>query len=276
QPGSPGQNKSVAVSASIPHGAWKRTSGVMDMRIDTTMVPQQASVISHRQIVAVRLLQMPAQELAMAITRERESNPAFEAEERESCAFCGTGLDTPGRPCPLCGNAPSRSSESGDGAIHDMSGPAPGGQYDDEGTDPIMRVASAAGRGEGLLHLLCATLPKDDEEIAEYLIGSLDHHGYLPDSIVADTADALSRSEPEVERVLYALQRMDPPGIGARGARECLLIQLAVRREQGQVHPLAEELVREHLPALALRHFREVARELCQTPKAIEAAWQYI
>src|SRR5258708_3749872 len=64
----------------------------MDLRIDPTMIPQQSTVISHRQIIAVRLLQMAGQELTMAIARESESNPAFEADERESCHYCGAGL----------------------------------------------------------------------------------------------------------------------------------------------------------------------------------------
>src|SRR5260221_685204 len=248
----------------------------MDLRIDPTMIPQQSTVISHRQIIAVRLLQMAGQELTMAIARESESNPAFEADERESCHYCGAGLDAPGRPCPACGMAPGKSADSTFDAVQDMGGQSLGSQYDDESNDPIMRVASASGRGEGLLHLLCATLPAEDAEIAEYLIGSLDHHGYLPESIVEDTADALSRDPAQVARVLYALQRLDPPGVGARGARECLLIQLEAQREAGRARPLAEQLVREYLPALAFRHFPEVVRAVGESPRAIEAEWQFI
>lgn len=248
----------------------------MDMRIDPTMMPQQSAVISHRQIVAVRLLQMPGQELAAAISRERETNPAFEGDERESCHFCGAGLDAPGRPCNLCGMSPSANTDGAFDAVREMGVTSGAGQFDDDGTDPMMRVAASGGRGEGLLHLLCSVLPKEDEEIAEYLIGSLDHHGYLPETIVDDTADALSRDEADVERVLHALQRMDPPGIGARGARECLLIQLEQLRESGKPRPLAEMLVREYLSELAYRHFREVARAIGETPRAIEAEWQFI
>src|SRR5260221_4018976 len=222
----------------------------MDMRIDPTMIPQQSTVISPRQFMALRLLKMAGKELTLAIAREGEGNPAFEAEERESCHYCGAGLDAPGRPCPVCGMAPGKTADSTFDAVYDMGGQSLGSQYDDESNDPIMRVASASGRGEGLLHLLCASLPADDEEIAEYLIGSLDHHGYLPESIVEDTANALTRGTDEAARVLYALQRLDPPGVGARGARECLLIQLEALRAAGHAHPLAELLVREHLPAL--------------------------
>src|SRR5258708_25289654 len=195
----------------------------MDMRIDPTMLPQQSTVISHRQIIAVRLLPMAGRELRWASAGESEGNPAFEAEERESCHYCGAGLDAPGRPCPVCGMAPGKTADSTFDAVYDMGGQSLGSQYDDESNDPIMRVASASGRGEGLLHLLCASLPADDAEIAAHLIGSLDHHGYLPESIVEDTADALSRDTDEIARVLYALPRLDPPGVGARRARACLL-----------------------------------------------------
>jgi RNA polymerase sigma-54 factor len=251
---------------------------VMDMRIDPTMMPQQTGVISHRQIVAVRLLQMPSQELSAAISRERETNPAFEGEERESCHFCGAGLDTPGRHCPVCGMPPAGARETDRDAALDPSGTYSGltGQYDDDGSDPMMRVMSNTGRGDGLLHMLCASVAPEDEIIAEYLVGSLDHHGFLPESIIADTADALAVDGARVARVLEALQRMDPAGIGARGARECLLIQLHQLREQGTARPLAELLVCDHLQDLALRHFREVARLLGETPRAIEMEWEFI
>lgn len=251
---------------------------VMDMRIDAMLMPQQASVISHRQIVAVRLLQMPSQELAATVARERETNPAFEGEERESCHFCGAGLDAPGRHCPVCGMSPAGAREAAHDDALDPTGTYSGltGQYDDDGSDPMMRVASNAGRGDGLLHMLCASVAAEDEVIAEYLVGSLDHHGYLPITIVEDTADALSVADARVEAVLAALQRMEPAGIGARGARECLLIQLRLLREAGRARPLAELLVREHLQDLAFRHFREVARLLGETPRAIETEWEFI
>lgn len=251
---------------------------VMDMRIDPMLLPQQTSVISHRQIVAVRLLQMPSQELCAAVARERDANPAFEGEERESCHFCGAGLDAPGRHCPVCGMPPAGARDDARDAALDPSGTYSGltGQYDDDGTDPIMRVAANTGRGDGLLRMLCASISPKDEVIAEYLVGSLDHHGYLPPTIVEDTADALSVDRERVARVLETLQRMEPAGIGARGARECLLIQLRRRREKGRARPLAEVLVGEHLEDLALRHFREVARLLGETPRTIEAEWEFI
>ena len=250
---------------------------VMDMRIDPTLMPQQSPFISHRQIVAVRLLQMPSQELSATIARERENNPAFEGEERASCHYCGAGLEAAGKRCPVCGTPASRAENTRDGVLDDGAGSSGlGGQFEDDGMDPMMRVAASGGRGEGLLRLLCSTLPDEDETVAEYLVGSLDNHGYLPATIVEDTADALSVDEKQVERVLAALHRMDPAGIGARGAQECLLIQLRRLRSLGQARPLAERLVRDHLQPLAFRHFREVARAIGATPRAVEMEWQFI
>jgi RNA polymerase sigma-54 factor len=251
----------------------------MDLRFDQSLAPQQQTVISHRQIVAVRVLQLPSQELNAVIAREREINPAFEAEERESCHRCGGALDRGSMSCPVCGAALGGTGGA-DGAYEAAGdyygGSQLGGQFEDDGTDPMLRVASAAGRAEGLLQMLCTALSDGDAEIAEYLVGSLDHHGYLADNIVEDTADALSCPTERVEHVLDALQHMDPPGLGARGPRECLLLQLRRLRELGDPRPLAEALVDKHLHALAFRHFREVAREVNETPKIVEAEWQFI
>ncbi|HEU5441242.1 MAG TPA: hypothetical protein VFU88_18295 [Ktedonobacterales bacterium] len=247
----------------------------LELRLDPTLMPQQAAVISHRQIVAVRVLQLPSQDLYAALARERENNPAFEAEERETCHHCGAGLDAPGRPCGVCGALPA----SADGRHDDYYESAERGttaQGEDGAGDPLLRVAGGEGRGEGLLRLLSASVRQEDAPIAEYLVGSLDHHGYLPESIIEDAAVAVVCSPRRVEHVLDVLQRMDPPGIGARGARECLLIQLRHVREAGRPRPLAEALVLDHLHALAFRHFREVARAVGETPKAVEAEWQYI
>jgi RNA polymerase sigma-54 factor len=95
-------------------------------------------------------------------------------------------------------------------------------------------------------------------------------------TIVADTADALGCDEIAVERVLAALQRLDPPGIGARGGQECLLIQLERLREAGDPHPLAEVMVSERFNELAHRRYREIARSLELTPRRVETEWEFI
>lgn len=247
----------------------------LELRLEPMVLPQRSTVISHRQIMAVRLLQMPSQELGAAIARERDANPALDAEERESCHFCGAGLEAPGRPCVVCGMSPA-SERSREERFDEAHSSVQSGFGDDDSSDPLLRLAVAGGRGSGLLSMLCAALDEDDAATAEYLVGSLDHHGFLPETILEDVCGALRCNAESAARVLDALQHMDPPGIGARGAQECLLIQLRRLRETGTPRPLAELLVEHHLHALAFRHFREVGRLVGETAAIVEGEWQFI
>ncbi len=73
----------------------------------------------------------------------------------------------------------------------------------------------------------------DDEErrVAKYIIYSLDDDGYLrrdTESLVDDLAfrESIVTSDEAVEHILSVIQGFDPPGVGARNVRECLLLQL--------------------------------------------------
>ncbi len=250
---------------------------VLDMRIESSQSQQQTPNISYRQIAAVRLLQLPNPELEATIAKTLEENPAFEADTRACCPRCSTPLESPLAPCSACGSAPRTPDDRRREETPDFDTPAySGGFVDDEADDPMARVAATIPTGETLLQTLCLSIPAEDAHIAEYLVGSLDHHGFLPAGIVGDAADALGCEDERVENALNALQRLDPAGIGARGAQECLLIQLERLAEAGDPHPLAETLVREHLRDVAYRRFREVAKRLGLTPKRIETEWEFI
>lgn len=252
---------------------------VIDIHLDQTLELRQAPVLSHRQIMAVRLLQLPSQELMRAIAQERDINPAIELSERDSCYHCGVGVESGAHICPACGMrlaVPESYHDEylpvdvGAGAV---ASSAPDG---DDNTDPLIRVAGTTKRGDGLLQMLHVMISEDERAIAEYLVGNLDHHGYLPGTIVEDTARELSCTFDLVEHVLSLLQRLDPPGIGARSAQECLLIQLRRLEWVGNPRKLAELLVRDYLHALAFRRFREVAHAVGKAPKIVEAEWQFI
>jgi RNA polymerase sigma-54 factor len=224
-------------------------------------------------------LQQSSQELAQTIARDRDENPALDVEEREWCVRCGTGLERPELPCPVCGLAAGASErESAAQPLLEMESFEGGAAApaDDDAFDPLLRVSGTSGRAEGLLQLLLLACGEADAEIAEFIIGSLDSHGFLPATIIEDGAAVLGCAAACVARVVAALQRLDPPGIGARSASECLLIQLRRLALEGESHPLAERLVEEYLKPLALRRFREVAHLLDETPRAIELEWEYI
>jgi len=62
-------------------------------------------------------------------------------------------------------------------------------------------------------------------EAAEYLIYEMNDNGYI-EADLKEAAEALSTDLGKVEKALEAIQKMDPPGIGAGDVRECLQLQL--------------------------------------------------
>jgi len=82
--------------------------------------------------------------------------------------------------------------------------------------------------------------------------------------IPADVAEiAQNYAEPVtpelVEEALFMIQKLDPAGVGARNLRECLLIQLEAKGEEGT---LPWKIVNDHFDHLVNRRFPEIARQL--------------
>src|SRR5262249_30603142 len=126
-----------------------------------------------------------------------------------------------------------------------------------------------------LLRQLSTILDGTDLPIAEFLVGSLDSHGYVT-TTVAEVCELLGVPAECVARVLAVLQSLDPPGIGARNLQECLLIQLRGFEERGKAPPVAHRLLEEYLHPLGEHHFADIARELGVTCAAVKQAWRFI
>ena len=78
-------------------------------------------------------------------------------------------------------------------------------------------------------------LDEEEQAVTALLIGNMDKDGYLQLPI-EDIAFQSGKDFEVVERALRRIQELDPPGVGARDLRECLLLQL---RAQGKEDSLA-------------------------------------
>lgn len=107
-----------------------------------------------------------------------------------------------------------------------------------------------------------------DAEIIEYLIGSLDHNGFLTET-VEDIAATLHREPAQVARLLALLRTFDPPGIGTHDLRECLLLQLERR---GQRDSLAYRLLQEFYQELLHNRLEHIAHKMGVSIGTIQAA----
>jgi RNA polymerase sigma-54 factor len=244
----------------------------MEMTQET--VPLQTTRVSPRLIAANHILELSSQELQEAISEEIADNPALDLVDVATCPTCGQPIE--GDACPRC----SRKSE-------DPRAVDPTEQYldnlawnattvtRDQEFDPLTLVAAQVTLQEKLLTDLGAMVAKEDMPIAEYLVGSLDNDGYLRCSTYEVCSEF--NAEPEkVEEIIAALQSLEPPGIGARDVRECMLLQLEYLRTTGVENPLATTLVRDHLEDLGKHKFSRIAQELGVDATDVEAAWEFI
>ncbi|HXS25755.1 MAG TPA: RNA polymerase factor sigma-54 [Gemmatimonadales bacterium] len=73
----------------------------------------------------------------------------------------------------------------------------------------------------------------------------------------------------EAEEMLLIIQKLDPPGVGARDLRECLVIQL---REAGDTESLTYRLVAEAFPDLIAHRWNDLAKRFGVEPGAVQSA----
>jgi RNA polymerase sigma-54 factor len=115
-------------------------------------------------------------------------------------------------------------------------------------------------------------VPDAVHDAADSIIGDLNEAGYVT-ACLEEIAAAGGHSREDLETALGVVQSLDPAGVGARGVRECLLLQLESRNGRGGV---AWEIVSDHLKLLELRQYRELARILSRPPEHVQTAVEVI
>src|SRR5580700_9670348 len=91
----------------------------------------------------------------------------------------------------------------------------------------------------------------------------------------------------DLHEALEVVRQFDPPGIACRDLRECLLYQLRYHIEQLHLHsngnantePIVRDaiaVVDQHLRAVTLKQFKEIARAMGRPVEAVQAALEYV
>jgi RNA polymerase sigma-54 factor len=123
--------------------------------------------------------------------------------------------------------------------------------------------------------------------LAEEFIGNINEDGYLAcglDKIVEgvnesvqkvleesdrDVDDLKPYTMAEAEDMLGVIQSLDPPGVGARDLRECLMLQL---REAGLEHSVPFRLVRDCFDELIAHRWSEISKRFGISPADVQRA----
>ncbi|HEY4417074.1 MAG TPA: RNA polymerase factor sigma-54 [Verrucomicrobiae bacterium] len=111
-------------------------------------------------------------------------------------------------------------------------------------------------------------LDTEGQQIAELLIGNIDDYGYL-NTTIEELATTTGRLPEKIGAVLKVIQNFDPPGVGARDLRECLMLQL---EHAGQQESLEYRIIRDFMEALGKRRIPEIARGTGRTIEEVQVA----
>ena len=191
--------------------------------------------LSPQQIQLMKLIQLPLQELEQRLAREIEENPALEAGKDESYLDENNDQND---------NNTNDDEINIDDYLNDDDIPdykLNSNNYSPDDEEKNLPFVSGIRFNQSLKNQLQTfSLKGVDLEIAHFLVGSVDQIGYLRrelNDIIDDLAFTcgINASIDQVEKILEIIHLLDPPGVGARDLKECLLIQLKRKKVSVEV-----------------------------------------
>jgi RNA polymerase sigma-54 factor len=244
--------------------------------------------LSPQQIQLMKMLQLPTIALEQRIKEELEANPALEEgreededepiqEQEDNDPIEDDNEEKPQKDDEITGDENEEEKISSlekdtdiDEYFEDDEFPdyklAANNTSADEDRKEVPIISGAGFQDLLLSQLGMQELDERRHAIAAYLIGNLDDDGYLRrelSSIVDDIAFAqnIVTTEKELAELLQIIQQFDPPGIGARDLRECLLLQLK-RKPSTFLTEQAIRIVRDMMEEFSRKHYDKMAKRL--------------
>jgi len=239
----------------------------MEMKVGLNVQMRQQLVMTPRLQQALKLLQMPTLELQQVLKQEIIQNPLLEEvddvqEMMEEEAKENEDEDE------------DEEKIDWDEYFETGFGLGSGFAEEEEREDFLERVPVAKQTFADFLMSQLRLTTEDDSllQIGEFIIGSLDDSGYLT-CPVEEIARTFDEPAEKVEEALRMIQTFDPPGVGARDLKECLMIQLRMR---GQEDTLAAKIVEEHFEEFKQKKYLDLSKKLKISIKEIQAQAEII
>jgi RNA polymerase sigma-54 factor len=225
--------------------------------------------LSPQQILLMKLLQIPSIALEQRIKQEIEENPALEDVNDPELSNDQEENQSDVETDPVDELEKERDDFDITDYLDDDDIPAyklNSGNTSADDEHKEVPYASGASFHEMLISQLgLRVLNEKQIKIATYIIGNIDDSGYLNRELSAMVDDLaftqnIITDVKEVLSILKVVQEFDPPGVGARDLRECLLLQLK-RKDQSDAVELAEELVNNFFEELTKKHYDKITKK---------------
>ena len=226
---------------------------------------KQQQKLSPLQIQTIKLIEKPIQELEQIVRKELEENPVLDDSPAES-----KDDDPDDAPREVSLSELNEDDPTPSYKLHVNN-------YGKDERPQYNTFSVKQSFTQSLMEQLgFRDLSDHERSVASFIIGSLDEDGYLRrdlESLVDDLAFRanISTDEDEVARMLRVIQEFDPPGVGARNLRECLLIQLRGMKHTPEVVN-AERILSDYFDEFSNRHFQKVMSRLGLSEEEMKAA----
>ncbi|RCW93281.1 RNA polymerase factor sigma-54 [Winogradskyella arenosi] len=241
--------------------------------------------LSPQQIQLMKLIQLPTQAFEQRLKQELEENPALdtgkesEALEDNFDEFDNSDTEYEEDSDNIDAEDINIDEYLSDDEVPEYRTQANNYSADDE--EKTMPYAAGTSFTQHLINQLNTfRLTENQEEIAYFLVGSVDESGYIRRSL-ADITDDLAftqniyTTEEEVEEVLKVVHQLDPAGVGARNLQECLSIQLH-RKEQSPDVALATTIIDKGFEQFTKKHYKKLMQKFNITEEQLKEAIEEI
>ena len=240
--------------------------------------------LSPQQIQLMKLIQLPTQAFEQRLKQELEENPALDTGKESDTsddAFdeFDNSVDDFNDNDTIDADDINVDEYLSDDEIPDYRTQANNYSSDDE--DKQVPYAAGTSFTQHLINQLNTfRLSDQEEEIANFLVGSVDESGYIRRSL-SDITDDLAftqnvyTTEEDVEKVLKIVQQLDPAGVAARNLQECLSIQLS-RKEQNPDVELASAIITKAFEQFTKKHYKKLMQKFSVNEEELKDAIEEI
>lgn len=233
---------------------------MLDQRLQQKLLQK----LSPQQIQMIKLLEVPAMQMEQRIKKELEENPALEEGPEEDDEHNGEEEDDI--------DQEQTDHEKDEFELEDYLNDEDIPDYrlqinntskDDDRRDEIP-YASGASFHENLIQQFYLRVDTEREEtLGEYIVGNIDDDGYLRrdiENMVDDLAflQNITTSAEELNNILKIIQDLDPPGVGARDLRECLLLQIGRKDQAIPSVALTKTVLSDFFEEFSRRHYEKI------------------
>ncbi|HNS22476.1 MAG TPA: RNA polymerase factor sigma-54 [Sedimentisphaerales bacterium] len=249
----------------------------MKLEMTGQMRMEQRMKLAPHMIQSMEILQLPILALQERIEQELNSNPILELDDNSSPDEMETPPEVPPEDdadekalvVDVKNQAQDfeRLSNLGDEFkdLIDQSGPYRSHSDDDEKDLKLEAIKNTAAPPQSLHEYLTEQWRLVDAEepvkkAGQAIIDYIDARGYVGVPLEQlHNKDQTAFTPEHLQEALRLVQELDPPGVGARDIRECLLIQLTQRSEDMNFE---YRLVSDHMDALLENRLPEIAKRM--------------